>query len=43
MEDPVITESGFTYEKEVIKAHFEKNGKFDPVTRKPCSGILYPN
>jgi hypothetical protein len=33
MEDPVTTSAGITYEKEVIKSHFEKNGLFDPVTR----------
>ena len=37
MEDPVTTETGMTYEREVIREHFEKNGKIDPVTRKPIS------
>ena len=43
MEEPVTTESGITYEKEIIKEHFEKNGKIDPVTRKPVRDLLYPN
>jgi len=34
MNDPVIIESGFTYEKEQIKKHFEMNGNFDPMTRE---------
>jgi len=34
MEEPVILTSGFTYEKELIKRHFEVNGAFDPLTRE---------
>ena len=34
MDEPVILESGFTYEKAEIKKHFEKNGNFDPMTRE---------
>jgi len=33
MEDPVIIQSGFTYERKAIAQHFSKNGAFDPVTR----------
>jgi len=33
MEEPVITESGITYEKAVLMEHLNKNGNFDPVTR----------
>lgn len=33
MDDPVIIQSGFTYERKMIELHFEKNGTFDPVTR----------
>jgi hypothetical protein len=33
MEDPVIIESGFTYEKKAILRHFQTNGNFDPITR----------
>lgn len=43
IEDPVTTESGHTYEKEVIEEHLKKNGNIDPVTRKPISGNLFPN
>lgn len=32
MEDPVILESGFTYEKEQILKHFRFNGNVDPLT-----------
>ena len=34
MDEPVILESGFTYEKAEIMKHFEKNGNFDPMTRE---------
>lgn len=34
MEEPVILESGFTYEKEKILEHFQYNGSFDPITRE---------
>ena len=34
MEEPVLIESGFTYEKSEIKRHFERNGNFDPITRQ---------
>ena len=34
MEQPVLIESGFTYEKAEIKRHFERNGNFDPITRQ---------
>jgi STIP1 family protein 1 len=34
MEEPVILESGFTYEKEKIMEHFQYNGSFDPITRE---------
>lgn len=37
MENPVITEAGICYEKEVLIQHFEKNGGIDPSTRKPIS------
>lgn len=43
IEDPVTTESGHTYEREVIEEHIKKNGNIDPVTRKQISGVLYPN
>jgi len=34
MTDPVIIQSGFTYERTMITKHFEKNGAFDPFTRQ---------
>ncbi|XP_068653497.1 E3 ubiquitin-protein ligase CHIP-like [Aristolochia californica] len=42
--DPVIAPSGLTYERAVILEHFEKVGKFDPVTREPLDEHqLVPN
>lgn len=34
MDEPVILQSGFTYERAEIIRHFEHNGNFDPVTRQ---------
>lgn len=34
MDEPVLLQSGFTYEKSEIVKHFEKNGNFDPMTRE---------
>lgn len=34
MDEPVLLQSGFTYEKSEITKHFEKNGNFDPMTRE---------
>ena len=34
MDEPVLLESGFTYEKAEITKHFQKNGNFDPMTRE---------
>jgi hypothetical protein len=33
MEDPVIIQSGFTFERKCIETHFKMNGAFDPITR----------
>lgn len=33
MVDPVTTEAGHTYEREVVENLFKKNGFIDPVTR----------
>ncbi|KAL9228367.1 hypothetical protein vseg_003956 [Gypsophila vaccaria] len=42
--DPVITPSGFTYERSVILDHLQKVGKFDPMTREPLRpSQLIPN
>ncbi|KAL9275864.1 E3 ubiquitin-protein ligase CHIP-like protein [Drosera capensis] len=35
LRDPVITPSGFTYERAVILDHLQKVGDFDPITREP--------
>jgi STIP1 family protein 1 len=43
MEDPVIAESGHTYERSAIETHMKQNGKFDPFTRKEISEKLYSN
>jgi STIP1 family protein 1 len=44
MNDPVITPSGITYEREFLLKHLTKNGPFDPVTRDVCHiGQLIPN
>ncbi|XP_028556010.1 E3 ubiquitin-protein ligase CHIP isoform X2 [Dendrobium catenatum] len=43
-QDPVITPSGFTYEKAVLLEHLEKVGNFDPITRQPLDkDELIPN
>jgi STIP1 family protein 1 len=34
MEEPVVLQSGFTYEKCNIQKHFSVNGNFDPMTRE---------
>ena len=33
MEEPVVLQSGFTYEKSAVKKHFETNGDHCPMTR----------
>ena len=43
MEDPVITESGHTYERSAIEHHIKQNGNYDPFTRQAISTVLYPN
>jgi len=35
MKEPIITPDGICYEKEILTEHLNKNGYFDPVTRKP--------
>lgn len=41
MEDPVVTDSGQTYERSAIEEHIEHNGRTDPFTRQPIKGPLY--
>jgi STIP1 family protein 1 len=43
MRDPVVTDTGQSYEREVIEQHILRNGKTDPITREPITGRLYPN
>jgi len=39
MEDPVITQTGVTYERAALLHHLQKNGNFDPVTRYRAIGV----
>ncbi|KAK9161917.1 hypothetical protein Syun_002819 [Stephania yunnanensis] len=44
LRDPVITPSGVTYERAALLDHFQKLGKYDPVTREPLDEHhLVPN
>ena len=43
MEDPVISEEGFTYERKVLEEHYKLKGAVEPITRKEVSGKVYPN
>ena len=40
MNDPVIIQSGFTYERKMILLHFYKNGNFDPITREEVDPMI---
>ena len=33
MEEPVTTQSGYSYDKQNINSHIIKNGNIDPVTK----------
>ena len=37
MKNPVVLETGITYENSYIQYHFKKNGLTDPVTRETLS------
>ncbi|KAM3129617.1 hypothetical protein pb186bvf_018298 [Paramecium bursaria] len=41
--DPVISQAGFTYEKQEIYKHFQQNGATDPFTRSKISQTTIPN
>jgi hypothetical protein len=41
MENPVVTDAGQCYEREVLEEHLAKNGNIDPSTRKPISPKYY--
>ena len=44
MEEPVVLQSGFTYEKATILKHFSVNGNVDPMTRETVdAGKLITN
>ena len=44
MEDPVVIQSGNTYDREMISKHFEVAGAFDPLTRQEVDPkVLIPN
>ncbi|KAI9247007.1 Stub1 protein [Helicostylum pulchrum] len=44
MHDPVFTPDGITYERQSLLDHFQRNGNFDPITRRPCTEKqLIPN
>jgi STIP1 family protein 1 len=35
--DPVITPSGFSYERSALLEHLTRVGKFDPISRSPMT------
>ena len=42
--DPVVIQSGFTYERACIVEHFKRLGAFDPTTREQVNtNIIIPN
>ncbi|KAI9474210.1 MAG: Stub1 protein [Benjaminiella poitrasii] len=44
MHDPVFTPDGITYERQSLLDHFQRNGFFDPISRRPCTEQqLVPN
>ncbi|CAD8195736.1 unnamed protein product [Paramecium pentaurelia] len=43
MENPVVTDAGHTYERDMLIEAIQKNGPVDPCTRQPISGEFYPN
>lgn len=44
MHDPVFTPDGITYERQSLLDHFNRNGYFDPISRRPCTEKqLVPN
>ncbi|KAL4427065.1 hypothetical protein ABPG74_021172 [Tetrahymena malaccensis] len=36
-EDPVVTQYGFSYERQALLEHFKLNGDIDPIARKPIN------
>ena len=43
MEQPVVSEEGFTYERKVLEEHYKLKGPIEPITRKKVEGKCYPN
>lgn len=43
MEEPVLSEEGFTYEKKVLEEHYRLKGTVEPITRRKVEGTLFPN
>ena len=44
MDEPVVIQSGHTYEKAMIEKHFQMSGAFDPITRQQVDpNVLIPN
>jgi len=44
MQDPVVIQSGHTYERDMISKHFKMNGAFDPITRQEVDpSVMIPN
>jgi STIP1 homology and U-box containing protein 1 len=43
MEDPVVSEAGFSYERQVLEEHYKLKGPVEPITRKEVTGKIFPN
>lgn len=43
MEDPVISEAGFTYERKALEEQYKMKGPIEPINRKECKGLIFPN
>ncbi len=37
LQKPILTPDGITYDQSVLETHIQKNGSFDPITRKKIS------
>ena len=43
MEDPVLSEEGFSYERQILEEHYKLKGPIEPITRKNVKGKIIPN
>jgi U-box domain len=43
MEDPVVSEAGFTYERKALEEHYKLKGPIEPINRKQCKGYIITN